>query len=194
MRKNILTIDFDIIMWPSVELYSKLPDSPWEEKLNRFPTLNNCIIDYELYYQLTKLIVRLSKKVKKENIYFITDHDEIIKYLSLDDSYNVLNIDHHHDWYYDKKDAIVVQNLNCGNWVKYLNENFILNNYLWVDSPNSMIEKELENIQIFKCFSIMDFDFDNIEMTPDFLFISLSPAWVPPYIAPLFNAWKSICE
>ena len=39
MEKTILTIDFDIVMKSSIELYQKLPNDNWEEKMARFPLL-----------------------------------------------------------------------------------------------------------------------------------------------------------
>ena len=187
MEKTILTIDFDVIMWPSVELYNNLPGG-WEERFQRFPMLGNCLIDYDLYHRLTNLFIYL---LNKTNIHFIEHHDEIVSYLTNDTLYHVINVDYHHDWYYNEEDSDKVEKLNCGNWVKYLNDNNMLSFYTWINTSNSNFCND-----IFENNKIEFFNINEIELTdffvPNEVFICLSPDWIPPYIQPLCFLWKDI--
>ena len=189
--KTILTIDFDIVMKQHIELHQKLPDCSWQEKIQRFPLLANCSIDYQIYFKITKFLLFLKNKISKDKIFFITDHDEIIPYLDINEEYFIINIDHHHDWAYKNKDIEnKIQDLNCGNWVKYIKDNLHLINYLWIGDENSLSLTH-PNVS-FKL--IEEVDLDNLINQIDYLFICLSPSWTPPFLDPMFELWKEICN
>lgn len=190
MEKTILTIDFDIIMWPSVDLYNNIPPG-WEQRFLRFPMLKNCIIDYDLYNKLSNLFIYLLKKLNKNNIEFIVNHDEIVSFLSQEDIYHIINIDYHHDWFYEEKDEKQIIELNCGNWVKYLNDNNMLSFYTWINTFNSAFCSDIIENDKIEFFNINEIELEDF-FIPDKVFICLSPDWVPPYIEPLYDLWKSL--
>lgn len=78
--KNILTIDFDIIMDSYAELYGDKEMIPWEVKLNCLPGLREMPINSFHYEKLTKLLLILFTCLEKEKVHFIKDHHSIIKY------------------------------------------------------------------------------------------------------------------
>ena len=123
--KTILTIDFDIVMKNSIELYNNLAQSEtWESKLKLSPLLNYLPIDGATYQKLTRfLIKKIFSTLDKDKIHFLGNHKDIVKYLSKEEQYHILNFDHHHDWCYSDEDyENKIEKLNCGNWVKYLSD------------------------------------------------------------------------
>ena len=53
---NVLTIDFDIIMAPSINLYNNMvPKEDWDD-LERNPQINLSFADYQIYQKLTILL------------------------------------------------------------------------------------------------------------------------------------------
>lgn len=95
---NVLTIDFDIMLWKSLPLYNNLvPHEDWGKLLSSYDLLKYIEFDNEIYEQLTQLILRQTKHLKKENIHFITSHNRVVQYLPMNDTIKITNIDHHHD-------------------------------------------------------------------------------------------------
>ena len=79
--KNILTIDFDIVMAPCIELYNNMvPDMDWDI-MTDFPQGQLFNADLNLYQFLTNKLLYLLEKMNKEDIFVIEDHGQIIKYL-----------------------------------------------------------------------------------------------------------------
>ena len=77
----ILTIDFDIIMAPSIELYNdKVPKISWEELLND-PYYQLLTTDNIHYFRLTQFLLSLIKQIKKEDIIIIEDHNHVFDYV-----------------------------------------------------------------------------------------------------------------
>lgn len=194
--KTILTVDFDVIMNPSIQLYNDMANTPWEDRFNRHPLLKNLIIDFNTYSQVTDYLLNVFQMVNKENIHFIENHEQIIKYCSIAEKINLINIDHHHDYAYDKKDLEQpITDINCGNWGKKMVEQNRINSYLWISGDNSIIvpqeyQKEIPN-----------FTYEMIHTTnlkalpkPDKVIICLSPPWIPPYLYPLYYTWMDIAN
>lgn len=114
--QTILTIDFDIIMGPSIDLYNaRVPFTSWDN-LTDNPYYQILTTDNIHYLRLTSLLIELIHFIPKEDIHFIESHDDICKYIV--EKSNIINIDHHHDLGYD--DSIDGKKLTCANWVKYL--------------------------------------------------------------------------
>ena len=70
--KKVLTIDFDILMHQSINIYNDY-DNDVNEFLLDFPFINQLPIDLELYENLTNFLLQ----IPKNKIVFIKDHDEI---------------------------------------------------------------------------------------------------------------------
>ena len=192
--KTILTIDFDILMHESIELYNNFAQSEtWESKFKLSPLLQHLPIDGNAYQKLTHfLIKKIFSSMNKEKIHFLENHQDVLRYLSKDEQYNILNIDHHHDWCYADKDYDKsIEKLNCGNWVKYLNDNGQLASYTWINNANSLQPTHGVNIKQFKlsdCADLGNFSgFDEV-------FCILSPEYVPPYYHKMFFVWMDIAN
>lgn len=73
--KKILTIDFDIIMHNSIDLYNdKVPTKDWDE-LKKIPFMEYIFGDLNLYKTLTEFLLNQTSNLKAENFHFITAHD-----------------------------------------------------------------------------------------------------------------------
>ena len=104
---KVLTIDFDILMWESLPLYNNLVQDDWKTLIANFDLLKYVQFDGELYSRLTQIILRQTKRIKKQNVHFITSHHRVIKYLPLNDLIEITNIDHHHDIQYNENSGRV---------------------------------------------------------------------------------------
>ena len=87
------------------------------------------------------------------------------------DEYNLINIDHHHDFHYNKELDILTE----GNWLFHLSNVFKNKiNYTWISNPNS-IYIGLDNLKNLKSF-IFDNNINYIKQkTFDVIFICCSP-------------------
>ena len=136
---NIVSIDFDIIMAPSIELYNNIVGpNRWEEDFIYNPQLALSQADLIHYKNLTNWLLDVVPQMDPSNIHFIENHEDIVKYC--DRECSITNIDHHHDIVYNKDEINIIlpdDKLNCGNWVKYLFENNKLKYYHWINNGNS---------------------------------------------------------
>ena len=192
--KNILTIDFDIVMAPCIELYNNMvPDMDWDI-MTDFPQGQLFNADLNLYQFLTNKLLYLLEKMNKEDIFVIEDHGQIIKYLNLNEKINIYNIDHHHDCGYpDSQGEVEEDVINCGNWGLILSKIKILNNFYWIRNDNSDIpDKDIRKVD-FIDIELSRFNFESMPI-PDKLILCLSEPWVPPYIRPLFFTWLDIAN
>ena len=189
--KNIVTIDFDIIMAPSIEIYNnEVPKRSWDDLL-KFDQLRLLNADLNHYKKLTQWLLKIIKYISKENIIIIEDHGQIVKYLKNFNKINIYNIDHHHDLGYHLENKEERDKLNCGNWGLILKDLNILNDYHWIKNKNSILLPD--NVKEFDFFTydLIEFNLDNLPI-PDKLIICLSEPWVPPMFRPLFFTWLDI--
>jgi hypothetical protein len=184
---DVLSIDFDIIMGPSIEYYNHMvPNRTWKDIDKENPMLINPKADLAHYTYLLCLL----NKVVNENIpiYVAYNHKKILDFLKNDTNINLINIDHHHDFSYNPEG--IIEQPNCANWVRILFENQQLNSCLWAKNSNSqlpldiVIEKFKECNYAFEDFNLLKDKILNIHF--DKIFICLSPEWVPPYYYTLF--------
>lgn len=184
MRK-ILSIDFDIIMAPSIELYNDSTTKGWEF-LESFPQMQSLKLDAEHYKRLTQLVYLLFTRLPKEKIQFIEDHGRIVHYINQSqEPFHLINIDHHHDVGYhpDEED----EPLNCGNWVRMLQPTML--SYTWVGNRNSHYPEKKEYQTFITDKNVLEeFDLNSL-LDIDELYLCLSEPWVPSYFRPLFFSW-----
>lgn len=189
---NILTIDFDIIMAPSIQYYNGLvPQTNWDDLLKN-PYYQLSLIDTDIYNKLTNQILDYLPSLKFDQIHFIKSHEQVNNYLLLNKKYNIINIDHHHDLGYSKKDCNEQIDINgCANWVQYIHSKNQLNQYTWIHNDNSI--KPDKNLQylLSNDWEIKKFNLNNL-IVPDLLIICLSAPWVPPSYQNLFFLWMDI--
>ena len=178
---NVVSIDFDIIMAPSIEFYNNFTNDKF---LFDNPLLKVCNADLSIYRKLTTWFFKNLKNVDYENIIFIKSHEQIVNYINKNDI--IFNIDHHHDLGYDEKE---INNCNCGNWAKYLLEKNIINNYTWIHNYNSVPPRYFDG-KIEQC-AFGDYNLDFLEAEK--VIICLSPEWIPPQYHQLLYSWMDIC-
>ena len=111
---------------------------PWEIKLNNLVGLREMPCNAFHYEKIMNLLFTLFKLLNKEKIHFIKQHHSIFHLLDKNFKYNIINIDHHHDWCYkDSEFNNNIDKVNCGNWVKYLSDINCLEEYIWIKNQNS---------------------------------------------------------
>lgn len=193
--KTILSIDFDIIMAPSIELYNNQSGVPWEKRFHDAPMLQFLSIDAQTYSKIIQILLNLFPFLEKDDIHFLQEHHSIIKHLDKAETYKVINLDHHHDWCYEEKqkiERIPEDQLNCGNWVKYLSDSNQLVSYTWV---NNITSQSFDNTATFEIVKIQDFLLNGFQLKEiDEVYLILSPEFVPPYYQPLFFTWLDIAN
>lgn len=99
--KNIVTIDFDIIMGPSIEGYNNIINDyvSFEILANKFPFYNSAEADLYVYEYLTRYLTEIITHIEDKNkIKFISQHDLMYHICKNEkEPFNLINIDHHHD-------------------------------------------------------------------------------------------------
>lgn len=194
---NIVTIDFDVIMGPSIGLYNNLIDDKtrFTDLSNEYPFLKGAEADLFIYEYLTRYCINV---IGKKKVHFIKSHEQVVPLLNSIRDGNLINIDHHHDLGYDIEDwrKPIVGQANCGNWVKKLYDLNVINHYTWYSNPQSD-ELPDEALDIYKSVEKKDISELNIkelaEQT-DMLIICQSFEWVPPLYQPLYWTWVGLYE
>lgn len=202
MQKKILSIDFDIIMYSCIKLYNDKvgggdnPTQLWQGLENDY-NINN-ILTYD--WNVVKQIAQLIKKAK--SVHFIQEHQEIVDILKQDweeDTYELINIDFHHDLWYRPTDPATLadfDNYNCSNWVGYLllKNKLVNNTYTWLKAPNSDQPIKFDEIDLnFQMLSLRDLP-SLLKEEFDEVFFCLSPQWVPYKYTKIYELIKIMAE
>lgn len=202
---NVVTIDFDIIMAPSIECYNRMigPTNNCDvlEEINVLTKFFEA--DLHIYKILTEYILSVLSYLDKDNIKFIYNHEDVIKILQEKNikNANLVNIDHHHDLGYPPKEESDANNMpfNCGTWVYIGKKLSLINKFTWIRNINSIPPRDLVKDSLDKEYIIQN----EIKLLPylnylkentDMLIICASFDWVPSIWRELFFTWKSICE
>ena len=194
----ILTIDFDIVMAPSIGLYNDIiGDQKGVDKIiKQYPLMEYTFTaDFFIYEAVTRALMNLFKKVPAKDVHFIKEHHSLIKLVEGMKDIDLINIDHHHDIGYDRvMPTTKILRPECGNWVKYLADKGVIKSYVWINNENSdMPTGGLSKMYLYDEFSIKDFNVNGIEKI-DKLIICNSPQWIPPNIQGLFMTWVGLAE
>ena len=96
---NIVTIDFDIIMQPSIESYNVLVDTlyPIDTIIRDYPHMDNAQANLYIYQKLTDMIFKTIKRLESDKIIFIMNHHNVLDCINDYNTLSLVNIDHHHD-------------------------------------------------------------------------------------------------
>lgn len=139
------------------------------------------------HYEKLTILIELLLKKKNIKIYFINNHDRLLNYLPNHETFNLINIDHHHDLGYDD-DNEDVSEITCANWVYKLYEWNKIDTYTWINNFNSKFPKN-EKLKLINYD--LELEYYDINLIPDinYVFICLSSPWIPPYYIPLFTTW-----
>lgn len=196
---NVVSIDFDIIMEPDINLYNNWVGTDGDNGVNdliqEYSLLDHLKADLNIYEYLTRFLIKVIKKIDYENIYFIENHDTLVRYIG-NSAINLWNIDHHHDITYDEENvSMPVLECYCGNWIKYLMDYKKIKQYTWIKNANSIEPMEhVSKIYNHEEKILKEYNLDNLIEKIDRLFICKSPEWIPRHYLPLFDAWIAICE
>lgn len=196
--KTILSIDFDIIMAPSISIYNdKVPSASWDV-LQKEPLYNLTYADLNHYQKLIQIILYLTNFLQEKQVHFIYDHEQIVNYIPKNEQFILWNIDHHHDLGYDEESLKSLENkkVTCANWVKWLFDNhYNVIQYYWIKNENSLPcnEKSQSFLNITDDFRTVDIN-KLLSIRPDELIICLSSPWIPPHIRSLFFIFMDICN
>ena len=89
---NIISIDFDICMWQDIQIYNDSITSNKRDSVDRLvktmPLLEYVRFDAHAYQSITNLLMSAKAELGADKIFFITDHEEILKYLPKDKEFN----------------------------------------------------------------------------------------------------------
>ena len=198
---KILTIDFDIIMYPCIKLYNNEvggnanPTQLWDYLENTKEIELFLNYDAKVLLDIIRLL-KIQTQEKHTPLTALEEHQEIIdclkKFDSFEDkeSFEITNIDFHHDIWYrdeDKNDIVSFDKYNCSNWLGYLYLTDKTKKITWYKASNSdclLDEKIIDNmVNISKIPYLFKEDFDAI-------YLVKSPQWVHHKFIHLFDFLK----
>ena len=192
--KTILTIDFDIIMAPSIMIYNEyVPGLSFRELKDKCGIYNHCKADMVHYARLTRLLMHAFKTIPKENIHFIHNHDSVVNYVK--EKVTLINIDHHHDLSYNQDlERDQLEQLGCANWVRWLYEKDLIENYFWIKNDISIMPEKYFDFRYLELKTLEDlnsfFDKNNVSE----IIICFSEPWIPDEYYELFYLWMDLCN
>lgn len=189
MVKKILSIDFDIIMYPCIKMYNDKVGGEanstqlWQGLENDLDISNILSYDWITLKNIAQLIA------KSKNVHFIKEHQKVVDILKStagwsEDTYELTNVDFHHDLWYRQSDLAAITDFdqyNCSDWAGYLllKNKLVNNHYTWLKAPNSDMPLQFDNIE-YKLDLLKIRDFGSLlEQDFDEVFFCLSPQWVP---------------
>lgn len=189
---NILSIDFDIIMAPDINLYNNLV-SPSEDGMRNItklaedhPLLQGCRADLGHYQRIVEILMNVIYGMGVEDIRISYSHEDIKNVLNDLSNVTVYNIDHHHDLGYPNFNNVEESGCTCANWGDFYLKNGTIGKLVWLKNNNSEMHEDYQNDSRVKFINFGDFDFKKNSVHFDKLFMCLSPEWVPEMYHPLF--------
>lgn len=198
---NILSIDFDWIMQPTIEAYNNLchGNSPlgakeiWEQIEMAMPGFEaRCDLNRftDLYFTLKEVM----KNLTKGDCYVGIEHGELYNFMQVlgAKKYNVYNIDHHHDLgYHIGDEPLDEQSTSLANWAAKAHTDLNMYKYTWIHNVNSCMPEEVS--EKLKYTHTTDLRIlDGIKF--DKVFICASWEWVPPKYQNLFAILTSLVD
>lgn len=205
---RVLSIDLDYITGPYSKFitkvcssgYSGSPNVYWDDiEVNYGGIFNDFRVNFESLLYIFETFNKSFLCSKK--VVFSLYHDcllhEILEYKDLD----IINIDMHHDIYYNDSQIYGIDKLNyCNesNWVMYLSNLEKLKSYTWIRDSNSRLPDEkfltTETNFYYKLTQTKEYSIDSYLF--DLVFVCLSPQYIAPahwhYFEILKNNYKNI--
>lgn len=188
---KVLSIDFDYIMYPCINLYNNMcfgdgnPTLIWDIIERERNIEDKLSFDKQYFLFINKLI--MSNIINNNDIKFISieNHGDIVDHLLKYENtkFDILNIDHHHDFIYNTSDVSISEVLDfdkytCGNWGYYLfKKGHLFNDFRWMKTPTSSTYNGPDSDAI-KILTKNDWE-SVLEEHFDIIFLCLSPQWVP---------------
>jgi len=224
--KNVLSIDMDYVMAPCIQLYNRMVGPIFDDlkedfddrEVGYYGTRMKEFWDYmddELccsrffmfdntkYEDIKNLLSSKLKGMNDSKVYFGKEHDSILTFLCGDINkkdyvYNIYNVDHHHDIYYQDTARDRIENFACAGlaeWGWYLYDFGKLNKFYWIKNKESHypfkdIEDESEFCNLYDYENVTDLE----DIFFDYIFVCKSEYYVPPKYHFLFDSIKSLAE
>ena len=186
---KILSIDFDTIMFPCIKLYNEYcagnenDTQIWRQIEFERDISQYLRYDANVYQDIVNIIFKNLKNGAQ--LIPIKEHqmlvDYLIKHEMMDLTFDITNIDYHHDIAYQQDSFIQMDfdKYSCADWAGYLMLKNKDTSLRWIRCPGSSLYnpalKEFPNqITIERIDTIKDLKDDY-----DLIFFCLSPQWVP---------------
>lgn len=194
---KILSIDFDVIMYPCIKLYNEWCNGSENDTQiwNRLEFEKNISqylsYDANTYHNIATFLFNVVQNGAK--FIPIQEHQMIVDYLKnynlLNNSFDITNIDYHHDILYDKNSLTLIDfdNYSCADWAGYLLKKNPNTTLTWLRCPGS--SNPDPNICTFDNNIIIKHitEIYNLDAEYDLVFFCLSPQWVPYMYHHLYN-------
>lgn len=186
---RVLSIDFDIIMSPCINLYNDMAGEGENSQVNWEKIFYSRDLEKFLCYD-SNTLTNLFKLLKEQKckFEFIESHADIVPFIT--EKCDLVNIDFHHDIWYNKESTehYAEDKWSCANWVGYLGYKDLLNTYYWIKAGNSQ--------QFVGEFNV-PWEKDNVDKIPflgsfDKVIICFSPNWVPYKYRHLYDLIKVV--
>jgi len=218
---KVLTIDLDYIMAPWIEVYQEHGVEPGSSRdgnpIKHWDHMfySTQFREQMFYIDQANLLFCFDtflKAIKNcQNVSFGYDHDAILYDIAKFDNIDLINIDHHDDFFHGSQDSdnltteedmyVELEDLdkydsvNEGSWGAWLHLNGKLNSFTWIKNPNSanqVRDQYTKQIANFKSILKEDYKFENYDF--DHIFICLSPDYIPRchwhYFTMFINAFE----
>lgn len=191
---NILSIDFDWIMAPSIEAYNSLDGSGVRDWATYKLAAPAAILpaDLEKYHQLYQLVKSMRNQFERGKVAAAKDHMHIAERAKLwienaDEEVAIYNIDHHHDLGYGADRIPDYGLVDDSNWATYLAQQYPnkLKHYYWLGNPNSLVPASWV-LNIYPDFRKLESIDELNDVHFDEIFVCLSPPYVPSEYHNLF--------
>lgn len=201
---NVLSIDIDFITSNYADQITGGVSQPHIKWWNFFRFENSKDINNQINYDNLSFILDVFNScVNKNNeVMFAINHHSILSKLDkIDENFDIINIDHHHDVLYNKDEIIDIEKfdvVNCGSWLWYLHIKNKINSYTWIKNKNSSIFNEgitnSENPKNYKSFFKDELPFNMKDINFDFIFVCLSPEFIMPDHWQYFHMLRNMYE
>lgn len=185
---KVLSIDLDYIMFPCIKLYNQYSAGKENDTVIWKYISQEVDENYLFYdaYALQAILNKILTNVKNGAIFIpIREHDELVNKLHEledfeDSTFDITNIDFHHDLFYDEEELNMIQSFNkysCANWLGYLYFKDRIKSATWVKAQNSPWYRE--EIQSFPIEVKGLSDISGLGDDYEYVFLCLSPQWIP---------------
>jgi len=201
---NILSIDIDFIANNYADETAGGSSRPhikwWQFKKNANLDQINTQVNYDNLSFLLDIFNHCAN-VKNKVMFAINHHSILMELNNIDDKFDIINIDHHHDILYHRDEIIDGEKfdvVNCGSWLWYLHFKNKINSYTWIKNKNSSIFNEgmtnSENPKNYKSFLKEELPFNIKDINFDFIFVCLSPEFILPEHWQYFHMLRNMYE
>ena len=207
MTTNILSIDWDyfidisksdkVLYFPDGgEYISQLMNQIWVQRyvFENKDKMEKVYIEKDKINILTDWLKKVEPQLKNTELYVTLGHQDIagmiMDKIDLKDDLNIVNIDDHHDSY-GNEEVIEEKQVNCGNWVNFLENRGYNMKIDWIHRKDSDFDKEKLNKIITPTLEYEKFKYQ----IPDYIFLCKSPGFSPPHLDIEFiNLFSKIFE